>query len=432
VWLARNTPEHKPTNIEHNDDKIVGHIVGNWPVNDSYELIDDSLSVEQLPDTFHIVTASVIYRNRHNAETKKEVEELIGKIEAGQKFVSMECVFRGFDYAVQTPEGKNHVLSRTVDTAFLTKHLKAYGGTGEYDGHRVARLLRRIVFCGKGYVDKPANPNSIIFDKNHMLQFNHASEMNPFDGSNITISNKKDKLEENDCMADNSYLENQVKELKAMLDEIKAENATLKEQVSKAGIKEFEVQIEKLQSDLETTQSDLAKSQEDLAAKANELEEALQLLIGANDAKQNLEKELAEVRANELTAKRVATLVDGGMDKEEAEAKVQLFVDLSDEQFEVVATTLIQATEMKKDEEKKKKDEKAECSEQDEDKEEETEDESSDAEVLDSAEAEDDPDLSTAAESDESKEQDKLETVRAGLHNWVVTKVLQKEVEESK
>ena len=59
-------------------------------------------------------------------------------------FVSMECVFSGFDYAVVAPNDDNHIVARTNDTAFLSRHLRAYGGTGEYQGHKVGRLLKNI------------------------------------------------------------------------------------------------------------------------------------------------------------------------------------------------------------------------------------------------------------------------------------------------
>ena len=31
VWLAKDTPEDKPTNLEHDESSIIGHITANWP-----------------------------------------------------------------------------------------------------------------------------------------------------------------------------------------------------------------------------------------------------------------------------------------------------------------------------------------------------------------------------------------------------------------
>jgi len=50
VWAARNTPIHKPTNLEHNEGVIVGHITSNWPITDNGILIDQSTPLENLPE----------------------------------------------------------------------------------------------------------------------------------------------------------------------------------------------------------------------------------------------------------------------------------------------------------------------------------------------------------------------------------------------
>jgi len=54
-----------------------------------------------------------------------------------------------------------------------------------------------------------------------------------------------------------------------------------------------------------------------------------------------------EIQASEVKANRVSTLVDGNFDKESAIAKVEMFANLSDEQFGVVATELISAVQAK-------------------------------------------------------------------------------------
>ena len=78
----------------------------------------------------------------------------------------MECIFNVFDYAVESPNGEYHVVARGENTAFLTQHLRAYGGGGVYQDHKVGRLLRNITFSGKGFVANPANPDSFILNDN--------------------------------------------------------------------------------------------------------------------------------------------------------------------------------------------------------------------------------------------------------------------------
>ncbi|QEL19556.1 hypothetical protein [Limnoglobus roseus] len=90
------------------------------------------------------------------------MDTILAEIAKGEWFVSMECLFAGFDYSMRARDGTTRVVARNEQTAFLTKHLRAYGGTGEYQGAKVGRLLRNIVFSGKGLVRKPANPESVI------------------------------------------------------------------------------------------------------------------------------------------------------------------------------------------------------------------------------------------------------------------------------
>ena len=92
------------------------------------------------------------------------MKNIIAEIEEGKWFVSMECLFPAFDYALQTSEGETKIIERNEASAFLTKHLRAYGGEGTYENYRIGRLLRNLAFSGKGLVSKPANPRS-IFDK---------------------------------------------------------------------------------------------------------------------------------------------------------------------------------------------------------------------------------------------------------------------------
>lgn len=85
VWKAKHTPEHKPTNLEHNEDIIIGHIISNWPITEDGDLIEDNTPIEDLPNKFHILTGSVIYRGFSNPELKERSENLISQIQAGTK-----------------------------------------------------------------------------------------------------------------------------------------------------------------------------------------------------------------------------------------------------------------------------------------------------------------------------------------------------------
>jgi hypothetical protein len=66
------------------------------------------------------------------------MDRVLAEIAKGEWFVSMECLFKGFDYALKGRDGSTRVVARNEQTAFLTKHLRAYGGTGKYGEYRSA------------------------------------------------------------------------------------------------------------------------------------------------------------------------------------------------------------------------------------------------------------------------------------------------------
>lgn len=415
VWMARHTPEHKQTNINHDDDKIVGHIVGNWPVDMDNQLLDSSLVLDELPDMFHLLTASVIYKKRSNPETQAEVEELINKIEAGERFVSMECLFRGFDYAISMGNDSKKVIARNAESAFLTKHLRSYGGTGEYENCKIGRLLRQITFCGKGFVEKPANDFSIIFDKDDLIDFNYAEESNRFDINGVILTSNQIFIpEENLNMSDiaTSHLESQISELKASLKEMQDINADLKTKLSQADVKKFEDQIQTLTTAHETLESDLSSSKDELQTATTKIVAIEKQLSQALETNTKLQDDLDKIKLTSITIDRISTLVTSGVDKELAETKVATYTGLSDEQFADIAKDIIKAVTVAVDTVVK----------------DDSTDASDDTKVLDTAEPDKEPAL--AAESDDDTE-DSLQAARAGLASWVSTNVLN-DGEESK
>lgn len=94
-------------------------------------------------------------------------------IKNGTLFVSMECFFDDFGYALRKNEDSPVIfVDRTSATSKMSKDLTAFGGSGytKYDGekYQVGRWLKKITFSGQGVVYEPANKtknkiNSIIF-----------------------------------------------------------------------------------------------------------------------------------------------------------------------------------------------------------------------------------------------------------------------------
>lgn len=94
-------------------------------------------------------------------------------IEDGKLFVSMECFFEDFGYALRKNEDSEIIfLDRTDANSKMSKDLIAFGGKGttQYKGqkYQIGRWLKNITFSGQGVVYEPANKKknkiySIIF-----------------------------------------------------------------------------------------------------------------------------------------------------------------------------------------------------------------------------------------------------------------------------
>ena len=133
TWVARNTPEDKPFNYEHDPSDVIGHITGNAVINDNGEVVSVASDSDSLPEKFHILTSGVLYKhlNSRDPDVEQRMAEIVEGITRGEWFVSMEALFTEFDYAVITPDGKHKTVARNEESAFLTKHVRSYGGTGE-------------------------------------------------------------------------------------------------------------------------------------------------------------------------------------------------------------------------------------------------------------------------------------------------------------
>jgi hypothetical protein len=170
TWKARTTPEDKQFNYMHDEKDIIGHITSASVVDDIGNRVDDINQNNQLPVYFDVVIGSVLYTSWSDQTLKGRMKDIISDIESGNTWhVSMECLFPAFDYALIDSKGENKLIKREETSAFLTKHLRAYGGGGEYNGYKIGRLLRNFSFSGVGLVKKPANPRSVILNKSKSI-----------------------------------------------------------------------------------------------------------------------------------------------------------------------------------------------------------------------------------------------------------------------
>ena len=463
VWAARATPEDKPTNLEHDENTIIGHITSNWPIDTEGKTIAEDIDMDDLPEKFHIVTGSVIYKAYSTPELKERAEKLIAEIENGTKYVSMECYFKGFDYGLTNKvTGEYKVLARNEDTAYLTKYLRAYGGSGEQDNYKLGRVLRSITFSGKGFVDKPANPDSIIFQRQMIDDLFEEKNDNLLNSG--VVDNKPITSEDTENIIMSENIEKQVAEISDKLDTVAAscdqteEAKTLASELEKtnqtleAAMKEKEEELKKEKSKSEELETLATKMEEEKARKEEEMaEEKKKAKVKAEEVEaamkekdeelKKVKSELEEVsealtamkeeemarKKEEQMAKRKANLVEAGLEDDAASAAVEKFESLDDDSFEAVLAAMT-AVKPKKEEkaekketeagmppalkealEKKKQEEKEKASESDELEEAES--------ALEEVEAEETVDLSVG--SDESETESAEASVRAELVEFV-------------
>lgn len=326
LWAARNTPEDKPFNYMHDEKDIIGHITGNTVVDfNGNELSNDLVEV---PSEFNILTTSVIYTAWSDAEQKERMNKIVAEIEEGKWFVSMECLFPDFDYALTGDDGQSRVIKRAEASAFLTKHLRAYGGTGKYQNYKVGRLLRNLAFSGKGLVSKPANPRSIILDGNEFFDESKASALD------VSL------IKEND-MSD--MLNQQLADLKKDLAEAKAANEALKSELESAKSAETQATIDELREKLafaDTQVFELTEAMKMADEEKKKKEEEMEAM-----KKEMAEKDMyvKDMKKKEAMMKRKASLLDLGIAEETAASTVEDFADADDETFDRVVATLKKA-----------------------------------------------------------------------------------------
>jgi len=411
TWAARSTPEDKQFNFMHNEEDIIGHITGNCVVCSDGSVIADDTLKESIPDRFDIITSAVIYKSWSDVEKRERINQIIAEIEENKWFVSMECLFNGFDYGVVGPDGNHNTIVRNESSAFLTKHLRAYGGEGDYEGHKIGRLLRNISFSGKGLVNNPANPNSIILRGS-----------DPFKSTQACII-EESSIREISHMSNDAMLQQQLDALKAELDTSKQREEVLEAKLKELDEKAITERLEAMNTELQAKNEEIAEmleAQEATLAEKTELTESLEKV---NEEFASIQAELETIRVEAHKAKRLAALIAAGLDEEAAAEKLEKFAGADDELFdEIVALISVPSEETVEEEETEAEAEvdveAEEVAEADEDIASDEAADEADAETLEDAEEEVEASLTDAGETEE------VEEARTSASDWLRKNIL--------
>lgn len=166
MMRAHNTVVHKAIDIEHDEERVIGHIYEcAYMYKDGTQfdplviMADYELASRNLDEVdMDIAVAGVIHKMRF--------PEYAEEIAAGEWKVSMECFFKDFDIKIgDVIITRDEAQALGYDPSDLIGgFVKVIAGHKEMGVRQVSRVLRHITFSGMGIVKNPANPHSIIME----------------------------------------------------------------------------------------------------------------------------------------------------------------------------------------------------------------------------------------------------------------------------
>jgi hypothetical protein len=322
VWRARFTPAHKPMNDCHKGDQILGHIVQTRVLDKS----GNEVNSDTPPAEFDIEVAGVLYK--WIPELTEKINDILDKAKSGTMFVSMECLFPDFGYGLIDPSsGETKLIERTEATAFLTKHLRLYGGSGKYQGYQIGRVLKDIIFSAQGFTDDPANPESVI-----KVAANRKVATNDFVTAQLSELLEGGVEDVDKAMEE---LQKKLEAVQATLADKDKELTDLRKVVDESKTNDYEGQIAALNAKVE----ELTANVEETSKKAEDAEAAkAELQKQFDEVSERADKsdaELGEIRKTEAARERMAKLSEVKKIDDE-EATLAELRDMSDETFEAV------------------------------------------------------------------------------------------------
>lgn len=212
MMKAHNTIVHKAIDIEHDEERVIGHIYDCAFLFKDGEQFDPLKLMAEYEETardaddidIDIAVAGVIHKMRF-PEYAEEIME-------GDWKVSMECYFKDFDIKVGS-----EIITRDEASALgynpddlIGGFVKVVAGQKALGKHFVARVLRNITFSGMGIVKNPANPHSIIMETaahkelmekgDIVINMEHVDNMR----GNNRVTLRSDNLEKAEEQVDNS------------------------------------------------------------------------------------------------------------------------------------------------------------------------------------------------------------------------------------
>lgn len=329
IWAARHTPVHKQLNYMHNEKDIIGVITDSIVLGSDGSVLDES----RISDIKDIATQAVIWTQWDDKIAETKIKKIIASIEDKKLFVSMEALFKKFDYML-VEGGVAKIVPRTEQTSFLTKYLRSFGGTGVFENARIYRVLRDFTFSGKGIVEDPANPRSIIdnhlfVNKREILEFAEAESNNQTSSNKLLSTVAENIMEET--------LAKEVAELKVALAKANETIESMKAAETKkatAEVEDLRGQIEAMKTLAAETKAKMDEMEKDCAEKMDKMEKDCAAKVEDTEAKlAEANQKLADITAEKVVAERCSKLIAVNVEEAKAKEIVKTFASLSDDLF---------------------------------------------------------------------------------------------------
>jgi hypothetical protein len=328
LWAAISSIPNKPVDWGHDQNQIIGHMTEAFPVAKD----GTKITAAEAPVIFDVINRAVVYKWLFPEKARTIVEDS----KANKLFVSMEVWFDSFDYMVG-----NKVVARNEQTEFLDGHLRVHGGDGFYHGEKVGRVLRNMIFGGKGFVRNPANPDSTIdatANKENLWR-EHIIQTIADISSTPTILRVEDiEMTNTDPAEANKMSDTLNKEIEAL----KAQLVAANDKIAKFEVADTAKTIEALKTQVASKDAEIVDLTAKLAEAGKKVDELTPLVAENKELKEKLAKAedaIAKVARAQNIAKRMVVLDSKFNLSDEAKAKIQeKIADLKDEEFEAYVT----------------------------------------------------------------------------------------------
>jgi hypothetical protein len=214
---------HKPTNIEHNKKKVVGHIVnaGFSDYSDSSLLVNID---EETDQPFNIALGAVVYKtvDKDFFETLKTSTDPKSKMH-NKVSASWEVGFSEYKIAVGSKNLKDaEIISDPQKVDEMKGMLKGFGGKGmTEDGKPIYRLISGKIYpLGIGFTMKPAANVQGVISNEYESEEDNKDEISKSNKTQTKVLEKiSDKISQN---LKNTVNNTKIMDLETLLSEIKA------------------------------------------------------------------------------------------------------------------------------------------------------------------------------------------------------------------